>query len=172
MTMNQRTIVGVFHDEGDAQRAVEDLRQMGFSAEEMGYAGHGEMPREMDGDAATGAATGGVAGMIPGGIIGGAIGAIAAGAIPGVGPVIAAGIMAATVGGAAAGAATGGVLGALAGAGVSADDASYYEGEFKSGRTLVTVRPGARYDEAFTLLRQHGAYDIDSRGQSDMRRVG
>ncbi|MBV9359135.1 MAG: YsnF/AvaK domain-containing protein, partial [Chloroflexi bacterium] len=43
------------------------------------------------------------------------------------------------------------------------EEAEYYEGEVKSGRTLVAVRGDGRYDEAQQLLRRHGAYDIESR---------
>jgi uncharacterized protein (TIGR02271 family) len=89
---------------------------------------------------------------------------VAAGLIPGVGPIIGAGILAATLGGAAAGAAAGGMLGALTGLGVPEDEAEYYEGEFKSGRTLLTVKADGRAQEATSILRRFGAYDIDSRG--------
>ena len=75
--------------------------------------------------------------------------------------------MAATVGGAAAGAAAGGLLGALTGLGVSEEDAKFYEGEFKAGRTIVSVRAAARYDEAVRILRAEGAYDIESRGTTN-----
>jgi uncharacterized protein (TIGR02271 family) len=46
---------------------------------------------------------------------------------------------------------------------VPKEEAEYYEGEVKSGRTLVAVRADGRYSEAQRLLRQHGAYDIESR---------
>jgi uncharacterized protein (TIGR02271 family) len=57
----------------------------------------------------------------------------------------------------------GAIAGALVGMGVPKEEAEYYEGEVKSGRTLVTVRADGRYDEAQRILRQHGAYDIESR---------
>jgi hypothetical protein len=62
--------------------------------------------------------------------------------------------------GALAGAAAGGLLGALAGLGIPEEEARYYEGEFKSGRTLVTVKAGDRYDEAWRILERFGAYDV------------
>jgi Heat induced stress protein YflT domain len=40
------------------------------------------------------------------------------------------------------------------------------ETEVKSGRTLVTVRADGRYAEAQQLLRAHGAYDMQSAGQT------
>ena len=40
------------------------------------------------------------------------------------------------------------------------DEAQYYEGEFRAGRTLVTVKSDTRFDEASAILRRYGAYDI------------
>jgi uncharacterized protein (TIGR02271 family) len=40
------------------------------------------------------------------------------------------------------------------------EEAQYYEGEFKSGRTLVTVKAGQRYDDARSILQRDGAYDV------------
>jgi uncharacterized protein (TIGR02271 family) len=57
----------------------------------------------------------------------------------------------------------GAIAGALTGMGVPKDEADYYEGEVKSGRTLVAVRADGRYAEAQKLLRAHGAYDIESK---------
>jgi hypothetical protein len=75
--------------------------------------------------------------------------------------VLSAGILAATLGGAAAGAAAGSLLGALTAAGVSEEEALYYENEFKSGKTLVAVNADGRYLEATSMLRRLGAYGID-----------
>jgi uncharacterized protein (TIGR02271 family) len=43
--------------------------------------------------------------------------------------------------------------------GIPEDEAEYYEGEFKSGRTIVTVKADGRYDEASNILRRFGAYE-------------
>jgi len=163
------TVVGVFEDRAAAERAVDRLKDAGFNAQQVGFAGHGEhdKPEGLSDDKAENIATGAAAGLIPGGIIGGVLGAVATGLIPGIGPVISAGILAGTLGGAAAGAAAGGVLGALTGLGIPEDEARYYEGEFKSGRTLVTVKAGGRYDEASRMLRDAGAYDIESQGATN-----
>jgi hypothetical protein len=48
--------------------------------------------------------------------------------------------------------------------GVSEDDARYYDTEFRSGRTLVTVRSMGRAEEAMGILRRFGAYDVSKRG--------
>ena len=47
--------------------------------------------------------------------------------------------------------------------GVPEEHAKYYEGEAKAGKTLVTVRADGRYDDAQRILRDHGAYDVESR---------
>src|SRR5438105_5947634 len=123
------------------------------------------MAEETGTHAGSGAATGAVAGGLLGGLGGWLVG-IGALAIPGVGPFIAAGAFATALGGAAIGAGVGAIAGALVGMGVPKEEAEYYEGEVKSGRTLVTVRADGRYDEAQRILRQHGAYDIESRDAS------
>jgi stress response protein YsnF len=74
--------------------------------------------------------------------------------------------LAAILSSAAAGAAAAGIAGALVGLGIPKDEAEYYEGEFQSGRTLVTVKGGTRNDEALRVMRQFGATDITNRGQS------
>jgi hypothetical protein len=101
--------------------------------------------------AGEGAARGVAAGVAIGGLVGAVL---AAGVIPGVGPVIAAGLLASVLGGAAAGAASGGIMGALIGLEIPEHEARHYEHQFHSGRTLVTVVAGDRYDEADAILRQ------------------
>jgi hypothetical protein len=166
--MGRSTVVGVFEDKGKAERAIERLRDAGFDASNIGYAGHGEASAVTDADAKD-VTAGAASGAVGGGVVGGVLGALAAGLIPGVGPIIGAGILAATVGGAAAGAAAGGLLGGLTGLGVSEDDAKYYESEFKSGRTIVAVKAEGRFDEASRILRDEGAYDVESRATGTTR---
>ncbi len=153
------TAVGVFHERGQADRAVEQLLHAGFRQDQIGVvARHDEAPAPPPGMHETRAAAGGVTGAVAGGAFGGILGAVAAGLIPGVGPVLGAGILAATVGGLAAGAAAGGVLGGLIGLSIPEEDARYYHAEFETGRTLVTVKADGRYEEAVTILRNNGAY--------------
>jgi len=66
-----------------------------------------------------------------------------------------------------AGGAIGGLTGALTGMGVSKEDAAYYDQEFRSGRTLVTVDAGDRRAEAEAIMREHGAYNAASRQMAD-----
>jgi uncharacterized protein (TIGR02271 family) len=166
-TTTRSTVVGVFREPDRARAAIEALKADGFAPDAISILSPDkqatqDMAAETGTHAGSGAATGAVAGGILGGLGGWLLG-IGALAIPGVGPFIAAGAFASALGGAAIGAGVGAIAGALAGMGVPKDEAEYYEGEAKSGRTLVTVRADGRYDEAQRVLRQNGAYDIESR---------
>jgi len=165
---NRPTVVGVFDNRADAERAVNELHRAGFRDDQIGYATRGDDVRTGGraiegtdtGEAGTGAATG----ALGGGVVGGILGALATGLIPGIGPVIAGGILAGVLGGVAVGAATGGLFGALVGSmDVPEDEARYYDQEFQSGRTVVTVKADGRYDEAHDILERAGAYDFQTR---------
>jgi len=169
MAMNQNAaVVGVFQDRAQAERAVDDLKRAGFNDEQIGF-----VARDGSGDAGatettnTGEGTpggGAVGGAVGGGILGGILGAAAALLIPGIGPIVAGGILAAALGGAAIGAVAGGLIGALTDMGVPEEEAQYYDQEFRSGRTIVTVQAGNRREEAMDILRRDGAYDASNRG--------
>jgi uncharacterized protein (TIGR02271 family) len=165
VTTEQRsTVVGVFEDRRHADNAVSELRQTGFREDQIGVAGRhaeGETPEATTAEPGThwetGAATGALAGAGLGGLVG--LG-ILAGIIPAIGPVIAGGTLAAILANAAGGAALGGLVGALVGAGLPEEEARYYQSELEAGRTLVTVKADGRSDEAASILRRHGAYDM------------
>lgn len=161
------TVVGVFENREDARDAIEALKDDGFAAETISILSPDKQATQQIAEdtgthagagAATGAVTGGLLGGIGGWLLG--IGALA---IPGVGPFIAAGAFATALGGAAIGAGIGAIAGALMGMGVPEEHAKYYEGEAKAGKTLVTVRADTRYDDAQRILREYGAYDVESR---------
>jgi len=161
MTTTQRsTVVGVFDNRAEADRAVDDLRSAGFRAEQIGVAVRNDDKADPDETAskmATGAATGALAGAGVGGLVG--LG-ILTGLIPGIGPAIAAGTMGVILANAAGGAAIAGIAGALIGLGIPDDEAAHYEKEFKAGRTIVTVRDVEdRYDDAWAILQRHGAFN-------------
>ena len=164
MQTERSTAVGVFQNRADAERAVEELRRGGFTDDQIGFVTQGKTRESVESsERGSNAGGGAVAGMATGAGIGGLVAAAASLAIPGFGPVVAAGILATVLGGAAIGAAAGGILGALVGLGVPEEEARYYEEEFKSGRTLVTVKATGRYDEAREALRRAGAYDVERR---------
>src|ERR687885_2028738 len=167
--MNRREVaVGLFHDAEQARDAINALKDAGFTGNDISLL----MPdrgqaRDMAEETGTKTGEGAATGLVAGGILGGLGGflvGIGALAIPGAGPFIAAGALATALGGAAVGAGVGAIAGALVGMGVPEEHAKYYEGEVKSGRTLVTVGADGRYDEAQRILRDHGAYDVESRG--------
>jgi len=86
-----------------------------------------------------------------------------AGLLPAIGPVIAGGTLAAILASAATGAAAAGLAGALIGLGIPEEEADYYEGEVGSGRTVVTVKAGDRYDEARQVLQRYRGHDFETR---------
>src|SRR5579864_4835909 len=155
------TVVGVFDDRDEAREAIEALKEDGFTGDAISILSPDkqatqDIAEETGTHAGSGAATGAVAGGILGGLGGWLVG-IGALAIPGVGPFIAAGAFATALAGAAVGAGVGAIAGALIGMGVPKEEAEYYEGEVKNGRTLVTVAADGRYNEAQRILRQHRA---------------
>ncbi|MBV9895042.1 MAG: YsnF/AvaK domain-containing protein [Chloroflexi bacterium] len=159
------TVVGVFTDRARAEEAVQELHNSGFTNDQIGFATRrGDTGAEPGAQGhGTEAGEGAAKGVVSGGIIGAILGALATGLIPGVGPVIAGGLLAGIIGGGVIGAAGGGLIGALGGSmGVPEEEARYYDQEFRSGRTIVTVKPDGRYDEAQSILRQYGAYDVNS----------
>ncbi|HWG42732.1 MAG TPA: general stress protein [Gemmataceae bacterium] len=167
MTMDRHsTVVGVFEDRGAAQKAVAELRRVGFHEDQIGVLAREERgasaratgePDTGDSKVAEGAATGVIAGAGVGALW--ALGIVTLG-LPAVGPIIAGGIFASILASAAGTAVAGGILGALVGLGVPEEHAKYYESEFQTGRTLVTVKAGEKYREAENILHHLGAYNI------------
>ena len=169
MRAQQSTIVGVFEDRVQADRAVDELRRAGFRDDQIGVAMRYDDEEFEDVDAAdsaegtragTGAATGALAGLGFGALAG--LGVLS-GVIPVIGPAIAGGTLGIILTNAAAGAGIGGMVGALAGAGIPEDEAHYYHGEFAAGRGIVTVQADGRAEEARAIMRRFDAYDMSSR---------
>jgi hypothetical protein len=155
------TVVGTFGYRDKADAAVTALKAAGFANSDIGVIARrtsewqdvSDQPTTTEENSATGAVAGATAGAGIGGLW--ALG-IAAGVMPALGPIIAGGVLGSVLASAAAGAAAGGVAGALIGLGVSEEEASYYQGELESGRTVVTVRAGDRFDEAQSIIRNYG----------------
>lgn len=165
-TTARTTAVGVFESAGSAQAALHDLRKANFREDQIGVVSPGHehadatKTKETGSHMAEGAGIGVAAGAGVGALW--ALG-IMAGFLPAIGPVVAGGIFASILASAAGGAAIAGLAGALVGLGIPEVEATYYEGEVKSGRTLVTVKTEGRYDEAYAILRRHSAYDHQNR---------
>jgi hypothetical protein len=163
MTTQERpTVIGIFLDRTQAERAVEELRRSGFRQDQIGVVVRDEEPPtgltvEADVRAEKGAATGAVAG----GILGSLLGAATAVLLPGFGPVLVAGILAGVLGGGTIGITTGGLIGALVALGIPEDEAHHYERAFHAGHALVTVQTEGRSAEAVAVLRRQGAVEVD-----------
>ena len=165
------TVVGLFDQYRDAERAVHTLEQYGVDRSLISLVkreGENQEDDDMNAGkgAVAGAATGGVVGLLAG---------LSAIVIPGIGPVIATGAIASalatTLGmtaiGAGVGAAAGGLLGALLDLGFSREDASFYAEGVKRGGVLVTVTVNADQEERVKeILTSAGAVDMDTRRQS------
>lgn len=163
------TVVGVFHSQAEAQRAIRELKSAGFKDSEIGVAAHNSEAAygehtETEGEgnkSGTGAAVGATAGLGAGALWG--LG-IVAGVLPAIGPVIAGGALAAIAASAAGTAVAGGVVGALVGLGIPEEEAEYYQSEFERGRTVVTVQAtGDRSHKAHEIMDRYNAYDYGRR---------
>ncbi|MBW4560959.1 MAG: histidine kinase [Mojavia pulchra JT2-VF2] len=165
---NKRAI-GVFSHHRDAEAALTELRDAGFSMNRVSIIAKNSNGNQIAGGdqnfgagnkadegakagAATGAALGGLGGLLVG------LGALA---IPGIGPVIAGGAvataLATTLTGGAVGAAAGGIVGALAGLGIPEDRARVYSDRFQKGDYLVmTDGSESEIHHAETILRRRG----------------
>jgi hypothetical protein len=176
MPNQQRTtLIAAFEDRTKATRAVDELEQAGFTADEIGFALRGADVAEGGMLTDTQGAKdgrGALAGMATGAGLGAVLGAAAALLVPGVGPVIAGGVLTMAFGGAIAGTAIGGIFGAMTGLGVSEEEAQFYEKEFQSGRAIVAVKAGNRCTEAAEILRRHGGYDLQNRRSGDVPTEG
>jgi uncharacterized protein (TIGR02271 family) len=169
------TVVGLFQDQPSAEAAIQRLKAVGFSEDQIGVAVRDrEQQQALTEGTGTQASEAAAKGAVGGGVVGGVIGLLAgvgALVIPGVGPIIAGGALASTLAGAGIGAAAGGLLGALVGMGVPEEDARHFERGFQEGGILVTVQAGARAEEARQALSQGGAdlgpsyrQDLEDRG--------
>lgn len=167
-----KTVVGMFENTRDADRAFTDLTTQGFRRDDIGVMARQEVLKsaKKEGlDVGTSAGVGAVGGTTAGGIAGLLVG-IGALAIPGIGPVIAAGTIGTVIGttavGAGLGAAAGGIVGALTGMGLSHEEANLYAEGVKRGNIIVAVKTDdAKVQVVSDLLRRDNAVDVNTRRQ-------
>ncbi|HVS39527.1 MAG TPA: hypothetical protein VMS17_28475 [Gemmataceae bacterium] len=175
-TRNHATVVGVFDDIRMAQAAVEELRRVGFREDQIGVVTRGATG-ETETTVTEGIGSHWEEGAAIGAAAGAGIGALwavgmATIALPPLLPaVLVSSWLVSVLASAASGAAIAGVAGALIGLGVPEDEATYYEGEFHSGRTLVTVQAPGRYEEVCDILNRFGAYDFRNRRLAEDKRT-
>ena len=165
-------VVALFEERSEAEDAIRDLKDAGFTNEQIGVATQGRMEAgearsersAVDDEAdriveetASGLAEGAAAGALTGGVIGGLVGLVSSLLIPGLGPLLVGGVLASALMGMGVGAATGGLIGALVGMGVPEEDARYFDAGLREGRTMLTVSGTAGAAEAVAILERHGA---------------
>jgi hypothetical protein len=172
-----KTVVGLFDDFTQAQRAVQALESSGIPRNDISlvanntegqydqYAGTA-LENDVTDSATSGAGTGATAGAVLGGGLG-LLAGLGLMASPGFGPIVAAGWIVSTITGAGIGAAAGGVLGALVGAGVPHEEAALYNEGVVRGGTLIAVKtPDDMAGSTADTLSQFGAVNIDERAES------
>jgi hypothetical protein len=165
---NKRAI-GVFYNRRDAEGALTELRDAGFSMNQVSVIAKDTGDRDIAGanvgnKADEGAKTGAVTGATVGGLTGLLVG-LGTLAIPGVGPVIVAGevatALATALTGSAIGAAAGGIVGGLTGLGIPENEARIYSDRFNKGHYLVMVEgTDAEVHDAEKVLKRRGIEDF------------
>ncbi|HEX6617862.1 MAG TPA: YsnF/AvaK domain-containing protein [Gemmatimonadales bacterium] len=167
-----RTVVGLFRDRSNAESAIRELKDAGFTENQIGVAmRNSEEQRELMEDTGSTAAEGAAVGAVSGGVVGGLIGLLGSLLIPGVGPIVVGGVLASTLAGAGIGAAAGGIIGALMGLGVPEADARHFDEGIRTGGVLVTVDAGDRIAQAISIL-QHSHADLGPSGVERFRAAG
>jgi hypothetical protein len=166
------TVSAMFNSEGEAQRAVADLRSAGVDDSALSVIARSNgttTARDVEGTVTDEHHENLARGILGGGALGAGLGVLAL-AIPGVGPLVAAGAIAASAVpgamaiGAAAGAAAGTFNETLKDHGISDEDATYYGEHLTSGGVLVTVSGSAAADDADVsgILRRNGGHSVNN----------
>lgn len=172
--------IGTFSSKQDAEAALQELRDSGFSMENVSVlakdtdrdeledmAAGKDTTERGDNEAQEGAGAGAVAGTVLGGI-GGLLVGLEALIIPGVGPFLAAGAIATTLAGAGIGAAAGGIVGALTGLAIPEEEAQVYADRVSQGDYLVIVEGTEdEINRAGSILSNRGisrwnVYDVET----------
>ena len=172
MASKKTAVFGIYQNEKQAERTVDDLLAASFSNDAISVLlpdnkGSKDFAHEKNTKAPEGTTTG----VTAGGVIGGTLGLLAgigALAIPGVGPFIAAGPIMGALAGLGVGGAVGGLIGALIGMGIPEYEAKRYEGHIKAGGVLLSVHcdTSDEITRAKDLLKHTGAQDISSSSES------
>jgi hypothetical protein len=180
-----RRAIGVFSHRRDAEAALKELQDAGFSLNKVsliakdergsdriaGAVQDHEHGNKADEGARTGAITGGALGGLGGLLVG--LGTLA---IPGIGPIMLAGAtataLATTLAGAGIGAAAGGVAGGLVGLGIPEEQAKVYSDRFNRGHYLVMIEgTDAELGHAEAILRRRGIEDFSIYDAADRDRT-
>src|SRR5580700_3929381 len=178
MAGKKTAVFGIYQNEKQAERTVDDLLAAGFSNDAISVLlPDNKGTKDFAHDKSTKAPEGTTVGVTTGGVIGGTLGLLAgigALAIPGIGPFIAAGPIMGALAGLGVGGAVGGVIGALVGMGIPEYEAKRYEGRVKEGGVLLSVHcdTSNEISRAKDLLKETGAEDIASAGEESVSTHG
>ncbi|PLT31287.1 general stress protein [Peribacillus deserti] len=139
-----KRVIGVYEKEEQAQAAVKELQNRGYSIDEISIVAKNIDGLGLDADQVKSKETDGlVAGAAAGGAVGltGLFLGLSYLAIPGIGPILAAGPIFTILGGAVAGLATnsGGLSKALQEIGLNEEEARTYEDDINKGKILIAV---------------------------------
>lgn len=171
-----KTIVGVFNNFSEAEKAARQVKDRGLRTDDISIITKQSGEHNTDTTATMGT-TGTTAamgpsgeprndnvsdGIVTGGILGGLAGLlIGAGSmmIPGLGIIAAAG----PITGLLSGAVTGGVVGGLVDLGIPENKSKQYEGEVKAGRVLFSMRTDEdKVENIASILKDNGAVSVES----------
>ncbi len=150
-----QAVIGLFSSMSNAETAVNQLRNSGFSTEEINIISKKDSTAAPGDDSIVdGAMTGGALGTIGGLML--SAGALA---IPGVGPIVAAGPLATAI----SGAVSGGIAGGLIDWGIPSDSSEAYSNEVSAGSTLAVIKTNAnKVTQATQILTANGASNIET----------
>jgi len=159
--MDKKIIGGVFSDVATTEKVIRELKDHGYHSKDISVFAHDKSKvNVLENETNTGVTTndegrgknagkGAGIGAASGGLLGG-LGGLVVGlgllTIPGIGQIAAAGPLAAALTGAAVAAGGGGIIGALVGLGMPEEQAKQYEGFLKSGKIIVLVEAGKKYE--------------------------
>lgn len=157
----EKTVIAYYNSRDDAENSVKQLRDKGFSDNEISILARDEEGSSSEDGGASFQNQNLTDGTMTGGAIGGLAGlAMGAGAllIPGFGPLIAAGPLA----GVLTGALTGGVAGGLVDYGIPEESSQKFERHLESGKVLAVIKTKAdKAVKAMQIMDETGGRDIE-----------
>ena len=150
------TVVGVFTDRAQANRAIDELREAGFTRAQMSVATYDQQSRTpASGGVGPGthADTGALLGPLVGAALGGLVGlGIVTGLVPMIDPAVVSGRLVTVLISALVGSGMGGIAGTLVGWGIRKEQGNHYENR----PVEVTVQAVGRSDQAQSILNRYG----------------
>ena len=151
------TVLSLFPDSSGAESAVRELKQIGFTDQEIGVLMQEPGKATFDSDNEPGGRESEGTEAVDESLAGGLIGLLATLLIPGMGPLLLGGVLASTLAGAGVDAAASGLMSIVMGLGATRAAAEYCERGVQNGGILVTLNAAERTSEVVALLEKYGA---------------